>query len=284
MRTSTGRGRAALAVAAALMLAPFAAGDARAQGNPTEQAREHFTRGKQLFAAGEYRAAIGEFAAADKIAPSPLLEFNIALCHERLGERPEALRRFRLYLERVPGAPNRAEVEQKIARLESEQKAEADARREKPPAGGAVGPVPGGPPSPDGPSAPPTEKGKGPAEAAPPAATGDPELDRAARIDIGRLRAERRASAPPPPSRAATPPPPAPRGATPPARDEGEKKPSKPVYKEWWFWAAAGLGAIVLYVIVTSDSDSSDGRALMLPMGEAPRDAGQPGGAVLWRF
>jgi hypothetical protein len=136
--------------------------------------------------------------------------------------------------------------------------------------------------------------------------TGDPELDRAARIDIGRLRSERGIKPPsrgeagppragrsreagppprqvgPPPSREASAAPTA-RSSTP-VRDQGEKKKSRPLYKEWWFWTAAAVGAIVLYVIVTSDSDSSDERARFLPFGDAQRSAGEPGGAVLLRF
>ena len=273
MRKTTGwpRRAAAVVVAAAMMLAPLAIGTASAQ-SPTDQARQHFTRGKELFASGEYRAAIGEFAAADKLAASPVLEFNIALCHERLGERGEAIRRYRLYLARVPTAKNRADVEQKIARLESEMKAEADAKS-APPAGGVV---------PPGPAVPPAPGGATPPESVAP--TGDPDLDRAARIDIGRLRAERRTAAAPKsgPPRTAAAPARAPAPAT--APDRGERKKDKPIYKQWWFWVVAGVSAIIIINIATSKSDSSDGRALMTPFGDAQRGAPDPGGAVLLRF
>jgi hypothetical protein len=284
MRTPTGWARrAALAAsiaAFAALLAPPAGGTAHAQqAGATDQARQHFTRGKQLFATGDYRGAIGEFAAADKIAPSPLLEFNIALCHERLGERAEAVRRYRLYLERVPAATNRKVVEDKIARLEAEIASEAQSKKAPqlvpPPVGGETLPPPG--------------------DAKPPA-TGDPELDRAARIDIDKLRDRRRAAGDAPPRSAGQPPPSA--GAPPTAppqrksepappppapRDEGEKK-SKPIYKQWWFWVIAGVSAIIIINIATSDSDPDDGRARILPESNASRDVAQPGGAVLLRF
>jgi hypothetical protein len=284
MRTPTAwPRRAALAVAAAaLLLGPLATGTARAQqAGATDQARQHFTRGKQLFASGEYRGAIAEFAAADKLAPSPLLEFNIALCHERLGERAEAVRRYRLYLERVPEAANRSSVEAKIASLEADLKAEQESKESKP------APKPGLVPPPV-----PPESGAAPPAGGLPASIGDPELDRVQKIDIGRLRAERGAAAAPrpagPPPRSAGPPPseppPAERQAPPPARDDGgEKKKSKPIYKQWWFWVVAGVGAIVIVSIATADSDSSD-RARILPMDGMARDTAQPGGAVLLRF
>jgi hypothetical protein len=290
MRTPTGWARrAALAAsiaAFAALLAPPASGTAHAQqAGATDQARQHFARGKQLFATGDYRGAIAEFAAADKIAPSPLLEFNIALCHERLGERAEAVRRYRLYLERVPAATNRKVVEDKIARLEAEIASEAQSKKAAP----QLVPPPVG-----GETLPPPADAKPPA-AAPPS-TGDPELDRAARIDIGKLRARRRAAsdapprsagspprsagapptAPPPRKSEPAPPPPAP-------RDEGEKK-SKPIYKQWWFWVIAGVSAIVIINIATADSDPDDGRARILPESNASTSAAQPGGAVLLRF
>ena len=275
-RTSGGAGRAAVALlaAAALLAAPVAVRPALADDAGVAQARQHFQRGKQLFDAGDYRAAIAEFAAADRAAPSPMLEFNIALCHERLGERAEAVRRYRLYLERVPNATNRASVEAKIRTLEAEIAAEA--RPAPGPAPGPVGPgpMPEQPPA----EAAPEPPAPGPAEAAP-APTGDEELDRVAAIDIGRVRAERQGAigapapgAPPAQGEGA--------GAPPPA--EPAARASKPLYKQWWFWVVAGVGAIILIDIATSDSSESDARGLMLPEQRGP--GAQPGGAVLLRF
>jgi hypothetical protein len=292
MKTPTGWARraalaASVVVAAALLLAPPAIGTARAQqGSVTEQARDHFARGKQLFATGEYRGAIAEFAAADKLAASPLLEFNIALCHERLGERAEAVRRYKHYLERVPDASNRTAVEAKIGQLEADLKAESQSKKAAPvpplvppPVGGEAGAPPDGAAPPD-------------VEGAAPAPTADPELDRAAKVDIGKLRAERARRLPPPDRRATGGPPPrsqdaAPSGPPPAPKDQGEKK-EKPIYKQWWFWVVAGVGAVVIVSIATSSSDSSSrtgsGRARILPFGEGPRGAAEPGGAVLLRF
>ena len=46
----------------------------------------------------------------------------------------------------------------------------------------------------------------------------------------------------------------------------------------------AGVSAIIIINIATADSDSSDGRALLMPMGDGRRDAPDQGGAVLLRF
>ncbi|HWM86679.1 MAG TPA: hypothetical protein VNO33_12595, partial [Kofleriaceae bacterium] len=189
-----------------------------------------------------------------------------------LGERAEAVRRYKLYLDRVPDANNRAEVEAKVSRLEAEIKAETESKKKAAPP--PLVPPPVGPSGPD--VAPPA-----------PAPTGDPELDRAARIDVKRLRAKRQAAGEGPPpaaqGRAGAPPSEPPPSRPPPAKDTGEKK-SKPIYKQWWFWVVAGVSAIIIVSIATSDSDPDDGRARILPFGDAKSDMAQPGGAVLLRF
>lgn len=159
----------------------LASGSAFAQESPRDRARRHFQTGESLYRAGNYRGAIAEFRAADSIVPSPILTFNIALCHERLDEPEEALRLFRSYLERRPDAPNRAAVEARIAALEkriAEKNAPArtpDLYEELDPdlggtIGGAATPGVAGA-SPPGATTPgPTARGPGPPGAVPPGA------------------------------------------------------------------------------------------------------------------
>jgi hypothetical protein len=275
MRHSS-RSATALLAALAILAAPIAVRTARAD-NPS-QARQHYQKGKQLFDSGDYRGAMSEFATADRLAPSPLLEFNIALCHERLGEKSEAVRRYRLYLDRVPDAQNRAQVEQKIRALEADAKAES---APPPAAGPPPGPAEAAPPAP------------GPAEAAPaPGPTGDPDLDRVNRIDIGKVRAERErtgdgggasaeagAAAGPVEGEAS-----ASASAPPPARDDGGKKKSKPIYKQWWFWVVAGVSALILIDIATSGGDDDESTSSRFMPSPGARGTDGTGGAVLWRF
>ena len=261
--------RVALLAAVAILAAPVAVRTARA--DDTAEARQHYTKGKQLFDGGDYRGAMAEFATADKMAPSPLLEFNIALCHERLGEKAEAVRRYRLYLDRVPDAQNRTQVEQKIHQLESEMKADS-------------APPPAAEPPP---STGPAEAAPPPAAEAAPAPTGDQDLDRVNRIDIGKVRSQREAGSDGGGGSAAAATAPAPEGeanASAPRRDEGGKK-SKPIYKQWWFSVVAGVSAIILIDIATSGSDDGDtSRALNFMPSPGARGSDGTGGAVLWRF
>lgn len=268
MRHSS-RAATALLAALAILAAPIAVRTARADN--TAEARQHYQKGKQLFDSGDYRGAMAEFASADRLAPSPLLEFNIALCHERLGEKSEAVRRYRLYLDRVPDAQNRTQVEQKIQALEAEMRADS---APPPP---AAEPAP--PPAGQAESAPP------PAEAAP-APTGDADLDRANRIDIGKVRSQREAAGDGGGEASAAAGAPAEGEATasaPAPRDDGEKK-SKPIYKQWWFWVVAGVSAIILIDIATSGSDDDGSAASRFMPSPGARGTDGTGGPVLFRF
>lgn len=104
-----------------VMLAPLAVPRAVAQDARAE-ARQHYVEGKSRFGAGDYQGAIREFEAANRLAPSPILHFNIGLAYERLGNRAEALRHYRTYLQEMPQAPNRSGVEAQIQRLETEMR------------------------------------------------------------------------------------------------------------------------------------------------------------------
>lgn len=118
------------AASLALIFAAILGVPATADADARDDARAHYLAGEKLYASGDFRAAIAEFAKADALAPSPILEFNIALCYEKLGDDAEALRRYRLYLREMPNAPNRAGVEAKIRALEA---AAAKARQPAPP-------------------------------------------------------------------------------------------------------------------------------------------------------
>lgn len=284
------RAAAAWIMAAALVAASGVASNAFAESTK-DRARSHYLKGKSLYDRADYKGAIAEFAAADGLAPSALLEFNIALCYEKLGDPKEAVRRYRVYLDRDPNADNRSSVESKIKQLQGQVQANEDRARKK--AEGArkaeeakkaeavPPPVnPAGPSGPSGAGAPP------PANPAEP--SGDPELDRVNRIDVASIRDQRRdpgaaagttAGAPP------NGPPPARRGGVnppPPTNDRGSKKKSKPIYKQWWFWVIVGVSAIILIDIASSDSSNAATRmAFPDGVGAGRTDVASP---VLLRF
>src|SRR5690349_7243874 len=96
--------------------APAAGGDDAAMA----QAKTHFETGRNAYNAGDYVTAIREFKAAEALRPSPILDYNIGLANEKLGKKRVALKYYNRYLEQMPNAPNRAEVDGRIAQLQQD--------------------------------------------------------------------------------------------------------------------------------------------------------------------
>ena len=68
------------------------------------EAKRWFSRGVEHYRAARYPEAVSAFLEADKLVPSPALSFNIARAYEQLGGTSSALRWYRDYLRRDPGA------------------------------------------------------------------------------------------------------------------------------------------------------------------------------------
>ncbi len=73
---------------ATLALATFAPGEAQAQNRPAAEAA--FRKGKDLLAAGKTADACASFEQSQKLDPQLGTEYNLALCHERLGKLASA--------------------------------------------------------------------------------------------------------------------------------------------------------------------------------------------------
>ena len=97
----------------------FVALPAYAQDDPRAQAHDRYRAGEMKFRAADYRGAIEEFRAADRLMPAPMNSYNIGLAHERLGENDKATQAYREYLMRRPDAPNKADIEARITALEN---------------------------------------------------------------------------------------------------------------------------------------------------------------------
>lgn len=121
-----------LIVVAALLLCASRAAAADPPADPTSdtpppaapdpalaEAKAHFDEGKNAYLAGDYAKAIREFQAAEAIRPSPILDYNIALGYDGLGDLSSALAWYQHYIETKPDAHNRDDVEQRIAAIKS---------------------------------------------------------------------------------------------------------------------------------------------------------------------
>jgi hypothetical protein len=116
--------------APAILLAGTAGGLGRALAQQTssltaeqkQEMKQHYEKGQRAYDVGKYADAIDEYAKVYEIGGNPAMLFNIAQAY-RLNKQPgEAVRFYKRFLQRAPNAPNRADVEQKIAELEFDDK------------------------------------------------------------------------------------------------------------------------------------------------------------------
>ena len=99
---------------AAALCAPATAGAQRGSGSIERAHRE----GKQAFAAGDYETAAARFDEAYLLSDDPTYLFNLAQAQRLNGDCRAAFGSYREFLDKVPDAPNRADVEDKLAALE----------------------------------------------------------------------------------------------------------------------------------------------------------------------
>jgi tetratricopeptide (TPR) repeat protein len=105
---------------AALALAAPAARAAELTPAQKLEMKQLYERATRAYDVGKYNEAIEEYQKAYEIGGDPPMLYNIAQAY-RLNDQPnEALRFYRRYLQRAPGARNREDVERKIADLEKQ--------------------------------------------------------------------------------------------------------------------------------------------------------------------
>ena len=92
-----------------------------------EAGRAAFIAGQEAYARGEFEDALRAFVGGYELSERPQFLFNIANCHERLHQLDEALDFYTRYLDAVPEAANRADVERRMARIRTVQSNEEPA-------------------------------------------------------------------------------------------------------------------------------------------------------------
>ena len=100
-----------------LCLALVAAAPA-ARADNRDVARDEFKTGARYFEIADYPHALEHFKAAYVQFEDPAILFNIAQCERLLNHKVEALRAYRIYLQKKPDSPNRADIENIIATLQ----------------------------------------------------------------------------------------------------------------------------------------------------------------------
>jgi hypothetical protein len=110
-------------------LPPAGATDDKAKPKQQEadrRARELFEQGRAAFSEGQYRDAWENFREAYILSKRPELLYNVGQSADRMRMDRDALAAFKLYLEKLPNAANRREVESRVAYLEDRVAREGD--------------------------------------------------------------------------------------------------------------------------------------------------------------
>ncbi len=112
----------------ALLIVALGAADPVWMPGATEKDRfkTYFTQGEKLYSQGEYGAAIWNFRRADRQLATPEVIYDLAKCHEKLGDIAFATYYYRLYLKRSPNASDALDVAERVGTALSQ--AEANGR------------------------------------------------------------------------------------------------------------------------------------------------------------
>ena len=213
-----------------LVLMIAASGVARAGDPKAEQARAHFQQGDTYFKLDKYAPALQEFEQAYLAKQDPSFLYNIAQCHRLMGDRVEAIRFYKRYINDAPAAPNRPVAEKHVHDLEAAIEAE-QLTGARPPPPAPVSPVSpaapaGGPPPSSGAGAPPPSPPAIALNAPPPS---PPQSDAVLTNSPGALTSP----------------------------DE------HPIYTRWWFWTAIGgvvVTGVILALLLNRDPSCPSGR------------------------
>jgi tetratricopeptide (TPR) repeat protein len=128
--------RFALILATSLLLASTAvAQDTSPSTGHDEEARALFDAGRVAYRDGRFAAARDYFQRSYELSGRAELLYNIASAQDRLRDDAATLATFEAYLEALPDAPNRAEVEARITALR------AAVGGDRPPSSAAGGPT-----------------------------------------------------------------------------------------------------------------------------------------------
>jgi tetratricopeptide (TPR) repeat protein len=75
----------------ALLLSVISAPVSAQSQEDLQRAQQHFAKGAEWFASGEYAKAVVEFTTGHSLAPNAMFLYNVSLCYERLERLEDAL-------------------------------------------------------------------------------------------------------------------------------------------------------------------------------------------------
>jgi hypothetical protein len=119
-------------VLCALLGVAAAPGVAIAQTPADKESLDHYKKGRTHYDLGRFDDAINEFQQAYELKPDPAYLFNIAQAYRQKGDPAKAVFFYKRYLALYPTAPNKADVEKRIAELEDIIKKQEDVKGKPP--------------------------------------------------------------------------------------------------------------------------------------------------------
>ncbi|MCP4678609.1 MAG: tetratricopeptide repeat protein [Deltaproteobacteria bacterium] len=102
-----------------LLLLVLCCRDLLAQGDDMDSARALYAQGQEKFDQGDVEGALDAFERSLGAFPHYRTIFNIALCHENLGNIVAAIEMYKRYYDWPSEVPNREDVGQKIEELKA---------------------------------------------------------------------------------------------------------------------------------------------------------------------
>lgn len=97
---------------------PVGAEQAKRKRADEKRARQHFEQGRLAFTETRYEDALLHFERSYALSGKPQLLFNLANVLDRLRRDEEAVARYQQYLNELPAADNRVQVEERLAVLQ----------------------------------------------------------------------------------------------------------------------------------------------------------------------
>ena|SRR5450631_4162627 len=93
---------------------------ANADDEATERARKHYLQAQKEYDLGNWDQAAREFSWAYELRPDPIFLYNMAQAYRRGGNLQRAIDLYKNYLLKDPNSPQRADVEQRVQRLQKQ--------------------------------------------------------------------------------------------------------------------------------------------------------------------
>lgn len=136
--------KAVACLVSSAVAAPVTGGQGSTADHAKEEARQAFIQGQERYKSGRYDEAIEFFLTAQRLAPAPLLVFNIAQAFRLKGACTEASQNYQLFLDQEKARPDLRKLAQSYV-----EELEKTCVTETPKSSEAAIPAPAVPPVPD---------------------------------------------------------------------------------------------------------------------------------------